>query len=141
MTAPSLELDRVSKWYRQVSALIEVTLSVGPGVTGLVGRHGDIVVTPERKIISSSLIDYSFNNLGEIKEGQIVQEDLRTITVKVVPWDDLSETTRFRLIKEIESYLQSPKMKVSVQVVDHIRPTPAGKRPILVSRLRLEDVL
>jgi len=36
----SLEFRQVSKWYRQVSALIEVSAAIGPGVTGLVGQNG-----------------------------------------------------------------------------------------------------
>ena len=40
MTEVSLEFDHISKWYRQVSALIEVSFSIGPGVTGLVGQNG-----------------------------------------------------------------------------------------------------
>lgn len=39
MTA-SLEFDGVSKWYGQVSALTEVSLRCGSGVTGLVGQNG-----------------------------------------------------------------------------------------------------
>jgi len=35
-----LVFDAVSKWYGQVSALTDVTLRCGPGVTGLVGRNG-----------------------------------------------------------------------------------------------------
>jgi ABC-2 type transport system ATP-binding protein len=36
----SIEFADVSKWYGQVSALTEVTLRCGPGVTGLVGKNG-----------------------------------------------------------------------------------------------------
>lgn len=39
MTA-TLELRSVSKWYGQVAALSEVSMTVGPGVTGLVGQNG-----------------------------------------------------------------------------------------------------
>ena len=39
MTA-HIEFRDVSKWYGQVSALTDVTLRCGPGVTGLVGRNG-----------------------------------------------------------------------------------------------------
>ncbi|MEZ5965559.1 MAG: ABC transporter ATP-binding protein [Planctomycetota bacterium] len=39
MTA-TLEFHGVSKWYGQVSALTEVDLCCGPGVTGLVGQNG-----------------------------------------------------------------------------------------------------
>lgn len=40
MSGLSIEFDHVSKWYRQVSALIEVSFSLSPGVTGLVGQNG-----------------------------------------------------------------------------------------------------
>ncbi|MGE3171108.1 MAG: ABC transporter ATP-binding protein [Planctomycetota bacterium] len=40
MTGKSLEFVGVSKWYGQVSALTDVTLSVGAEVVGLVGRNG-----------------------------------------------------------------------------------------------------
>jgi ABC-2 type transport system ATP-binding protein len=39
-TAVTLEFMSVSKWYRQVSALTDVSLECGPGVTGLVGQNG-----------------------------------------------------------------------------------------------------
>lgn len=37
---PRLRYEGVSKWYGQVSALMEVSFSVGPEVVGLVGRNG-----------------------------------------------------------------------------------------------------
>ena len=40
MTAPTIEIDRVSKWYGGVVALSDVTLSVRPGVTALLGPNG-----------------------------------------------------------------------------------------------------
>ena len=38
--APSLEFVAASKWYGQVSALTDITVSFTPGVTGLVGQNG-----------------------------------------------------------------------------------------------------
>ncbi|GAB4138946.1 MAG: ABC transporter ATP-binding protein [Planctomycetota bacterium] len=35
-----LRFEHVSKWYGQVSALIDITLHAGPGALGLVGRNG-----------------------------------------------------------------------------------------------------
>ena len=40
MSAVSLDFVAISKWYGQVSALIDVSFRVGPGVTGLVGQNG-----------------------------------------------------------------------------------------------------
>ena len=38
--APSISLDRVSKWYGDVLAVNEVSAEFGPGVTGLLGPNG-----------------------------------------------------------------------------------------------------
>jgi ABC-2 type transport system ATP-binding protein len=40
VSAPTLELERASRWYGQVIALNDVTTSLGPGVTGLLGPNG-----------------------------------------------------------------------------------------------------
>lgn len=40
MSEASLEFVAASKWYGQVSALTDVSVAVGPGVTGLVGQNG-----------------------------------------------------------------------------------------------------
>ncbi|MEM7205082.1 MAG: ABC transporter ATP-binding protein [Planctomycetota bacterium] len=40
MSPSALEFAGVSKWYGQVAAITEVSLRIGPGVTGLVGQNG-----------------------------------------------------------------------------------------------------
>ena len=40
MSAPALEYVRASRWYGPVIALNDVTVNVGPGVTGLLGPNG-----------------------------------------------------------------------------------------------------
>jgi ABC-2 type transport system ATP-binding protein len=40
MSPPFLEVSGLSKWYGEVIALSDVTLRVGPGVTGLLGPNG-----------------------------------------------------------------------------------------------------
>src|SRR5207342_1461130 len=36
----TLQLDHVSRWYRNVVAVNDVTMNIGPGVTGLLGPNG-----------------------------------------------------------------------------------------------------
>jgi phenylacetate-CoA ligase len=104
------------------------------------GRLGDIIITPESKYVSPSIIDYCFNNLDEIKEGQIVQEDVDRLKVKIVPWDGISEGTRAKLLADIEASLQSPRMAVSIEVVDEIPRTLGGKRLMVISNLRTDAI-
>ena len=40
MSAPVVVADRVSKWYGQVIGLNDISVEVGPGVTGLLGPNG-----------------------------------------------------------------------------------------------------
>ena len=40
MTAPVVATDHLSKWYGQVIGLNDVSVEVGPGVTGLLGPNG-----------------------------------------------------------------------------------------------------
>ena len=40
MTAPSISLHEVSKWYGDVLAVNEVSAEIGPGVTGILGPNG-----------------------------------------------------------------------------------------------------
>ena len=40
MTAPTIEVKNVSKWFGPVVALSEVTCAVGPGITALLGPNG-----------------------------------------------------------------------------------------------------
>ncbi|MFH0824827.1 MAG: phenylacetate--CoA ligase family protein [Pseudomonadota bacterium] len=112
-----------------------------PLLAGISGRVGDMIITPERRIISSSVIDYCFYHLPEIKEGRIVQEDLYNVAVEVVPWEHISEETKTRLLGEIEGHLQSRQMKVEYREVDLIPTTSGGKRPIVVSKVKAEDFL
>src|SRR5436305_5559005 len=38
--APTIVVDQVSKWFRDLVAMSQVTFSVGPGVTALLGPNG-----------------------------------------------------------------------------------------------------
>ena len=40
MSVPVVAVDRVSKWYGQVIGLNDISVAVGPGVTGLLGPNG-----------------------------------------------------------------------------------------------------
>ena len=39
-TMSTIEIDRVSRWFRNVVAVNDVTMTIGPGVTGLLGPNG-----------------------------------------------------------------------------------------------------
>jgi phenylacetate-CoA ligase len=110
-----------------------------PTLSKIVGREADFVVTPEKNVISPLILAYSFYYLDEIKAGQIIQEDLQTLRILVVAWDKISSITKQRLLDELRSRLDSPKMNLIVEEVEDIPQTQGGKRPFVISRVKMED--
>jgi phenylacetate-CoA ligase len=112
-----------------------------PLLAGIIGRDGDVIVTPERNIVAPVAMDYAFYHLEEIKEGQIIQEDISTLRVKIVPWETFSDTTRHVLLARLESYLQSPTMNVIIEEAEEIPRTKRGKKPFLISRIKIDQYI
>ena len=99
------------------------------------GREGDVIITPERNIVAPVAMDYAFYNLEEIKEGQVIQEDIKTLRVRVVPWDNLSVRTRNNLLEQVKSHLGSTTMQIILEEVEAIPRNNRGKRPFVISRV------
>jgi phenylacetate-CoA ligase len=112
-----------------------------PTLLKIVGREADFVLTPEMNVISALILHFAFYDLPEVKEAQIIQEDLNTLTVRIVSWEKLSEATRKIIVQGLESRLQSPAMNLILEETDDIPRTKGGKRPFVVSRLKLENYL
>jgi phenylacetate-CoA ligase len=112
-----------------------------PILEKVIGREADFVLTPERNLVSPLILDFAFYHLDEVREAQIIQEDIKTLRIRVVPWDTLSESTRVTLIKEIEVRLASPTMRMILEETQDIPRTEGGKRPFVISKLRMEDYL
>lgn len=112
-----------------------------PTLADINGRDGDVIVTPEGRLVAPGPLDFALYRLPEIKEAQIVQEDVSEILVKVVPWDRLSEQTRVALVKDLGSTIKSDRLKIRVDELEEIPRTAGGKKLFLVSRLRIDDYI
>lgn len=113
----------------------------GPVLSDIKGREVEVIITPEKKIVAPGPLDFAFYGLEEIREGQIVQEDIDRLVVKLVPWETISQGTRDNLIKQLGSYLKSPLMNIVVEEVREIPRTRSGKKLFVVSNLRVDDYL
>ncbi|MFH1115835.1 MAG: phenylacetate--CoA ligase family protein [Pseudomonadota bacterium] len=111
-----------------------------PTVQKILGRQADFVVTPEGSIVSPLILHFSFYNLDEIREAQIIQEDLNTLRILIAPWECISADTKEKVLREMRSRLQSPGMQLIIEEVDCIPSAPnCFKKPFLVSRVPLDD--
>ncbi|MEW6532396.1 MAG: AMP-binding protein [Thermodesulfobacteriota bacterium] len=109
-------------------------------ISGIKGREVELIATPEGKLIESVAMDYAFHHLDEIKEAQIIQEDISTLRVRIVPWETASEATKDRLQQNILSAVQAPGMRVFIETAAAIPRTSRGKRPFILTNLKPHDL-
>ncbi len=112
-----------------------------PVLSQVMGRECEFIITPEKRIIMPTAMDYAIYHLEEIKESQIIQEDINTLRIKVVPWDNISASTKARLLHELGGYLGSPGMELILEEVEEIPRTSRRKKPFVISYVNLEDYI
>jgi phenylacetate-CoA ligase len=88
------------------------------------GRNEDYVITPEgNKILR---FDYIFKDLSTIKEAQIVQYELGSITIRIVKRDGFTLKDEKLLIKEVANKV-SPSLVVKFEYPKDIERERTGK--------------
>jgi phenylacetate-CoA ligase len=79
-----------------------------------------------------------FVDQPHVREGQIVQESVRRIRVRVVPVNGFGPDDIRSLVHRVQGRL-GPQVEVAVDVVDRIPRTAAGKFQAVVSLVRPGD--
>jgi phenylacetate-CoA ligase len=103
-----------------------------PVIKEVVGRLEDVVVGPDgRQMVRFHGI---FVNQLHVIEGQIIQEALDLIRVKVVPTEGFDQLDEIDIKKRIEQRL-GESVKVIVETVSEIPRTKAGKFKAVISNL------
>jgi phenylacetate-CoA ligase len=103
-----------------------------PVLKEVVGRIEDVVIGPDgRQLVRFHGI---FANQPNIREGQIVQEELSRIRVKVLPTAAFAEADVEEIIARVHQRLGS-EVQVIVERVVAIPRTTAGKFQAVVSLL------
>lgn len=122
-----------------VTALDRQTCRCGcpfPRMSGVTSKDEDIVVTPDGRYISSSVLNAVTKHLINITESQIVQEDLHHVEMRVKRGPGYQESdTQFitNLLREVFG----EQVTVSVVFVDSIPRTAAGKFRWVISKVPL----
>ncbi|MBN1857435.1 MAG: phenylacetate--CoA ligase family protein [Dehalococcoidia bacterium] len=108
-----------------------------PLLSRVTGRTCDVLYTPTGNRVSGTSIEMTrFSKLG-ITGFQIVQETLDELTMRVViPSDAIPEQERVRHgVVEILHKNVASDMRITVEYVDRIEPTAAGKYVPIISRV------
>jgi phenylacetate-CoA ligase len=108
-----------------------------PVLEQIVGRLEDVIIGRDGR--ATVRFHGLFINLPNVLEGQVIQEELDRIRVRVVPRAELSaaevETIRRRLADE-----RLGPMHVEVEAVPHIERTERGKFRAVINRLPREVI-
>jgi phenylacetate-CoA ligase len=108
-----------------------------PVVEQIVGRIEDVIVGREGQV--TVRFHGLFINLPNVLEGQVIQEDLERLRIRVVTRDKLSEsdvrTIRHRVIGE-----RLGPLHVDIERVDNLERNEAGKFRAVINRLPRETI-
>ena len=97
------------------------------------GRCDDYIVTPEGGRIAR--LDYLFKDALNVKEAQIVQEQLDEIKILLVRRDTYGTKDEIEIRRDIKTWL-SPSLEVRFEYVAEVPREPNGKFRAVVSRLK-----
>ena len=97
------------------------------------GRSDDYVVTPEGARIAR--LDYLFKDALNVKEAQIVQEQLGQITIRLVRRRAYGTKDEVEIRRDIKSWL-SPSLAVRFEYVSEIPREQNGKFRAVLSQLK-----
>jgi phenylacetate-CoA ligase len=104
-----------------------------PVIKEVMGRIEDVVMGPDGRLVVR--FHGIFVNQPHIREGQIIQEKIDHIRVKIVPTEAFGESDIQDVIHRVQQRL-GKDVTVSVETVDSIPRTRAGKFQAVISKLR-----
>lgn len=105
-----------------------------PLVTSVGGRLSEVIITPEGNVIMAAFL--IFEDVPDILAGQIVQESLDELRVRIVPDAQFSAAAEARLTSRLQT-LVGPAMRITTERcadVDELRGE-SGKVRAVVSKL------
>jgi phenylacetate-CoA ligase len=102
-----------------------------PTVKEIVGRLEDVIISPDGR--QTVRFHWLFIGLPNVLEGQIIQETISSIRVKVVPTKDYSEVDSKQIQARLRQHLGD--VAVTVEPVPEIPRTERGKFRAVISYL------
>lgn len=101
------------------------------------GRVVDMITTPDGRLINPAPLVRLFHQRYTIEKARIIQEARDQIVVMIVTSEGYSKTDSDMIVTGMRAIL-GPEMKISMELVDDIPLTAAGKYPFVVSKVPLE---
>jgi phenylacetate-CoA ligase len=122
-----------------VSSLLLHTCKCGrhmPLINAVTTKAEDIVVTPDGRMVSPSILTHPFKPLVNIKESQIVQEDINNLVVNIVRRDGYSGNDTKHLVSALAERVGN-EINIEINFVDEIKRSQNGKFHWVISKVKL----
>lgn len=119
------------------SRLIDVVCRCGRHTQilgGIEGRTADFIRTPDGQIMPGDGVMEAFYGLDNIKESQVVQNDLDRIIIKIVKDDEKVAVNTKSLVTNFQRCLGN-EMRITVKFVPSISDDDSSKRRWVVSNI------
>lgn len=107
-----------------------------PLLQQIVGRETDIIELPNKKKLIVHSFTGIFEYITEIKQFQVVQNDLKGILIRYIKSDNFSQSTLTHIVNELQKYIQEPSFKINFEEVSNIANSDSGKPQIIISTLK-----
>lgn len=105
-----------------------------PLVSAIAGRQSEVIMTPEGEAITAAFL--VFEDVPEVLAGQILQESLDELRVRIVPDAPFSSAAEARLTSRLRT-LVGPTMKITTERCESVEALrgASGKVSSVVSKL------
>lgn len=111
-----------------------------PLVESLEGRVDDMIVTLDGRLIPASGMTLAFEFSENIKQCQLVQNKKDELIINIVKSNQYGDRDHMFMLNEVRKRIGN-EMKVTVNFVDDIPRTKAGKLRFVISDVKLKNVL
>ena len=120
-----------------VSRVLQTACRCGRGFRVLdpvTTKAEDVIVTPDGRLISPSILTHPFKPFDQIVKSQVIQEAIDRVVVKLVAGAGFSPVQQAELIAGIEARLGAG-VRVEVLLVEDIPAERSGKYRWVISRI------
>lgn len=103
-----------------------------PVVGDIIGRMDDVIVTPSGTFVGGAALSLVFSTTPEVYEAQLIQPDVKTVVVRLVPSGSTISSKTLGTIQE-RLRMRLGEMKIKIEQVPSIARTSSGKFRFIIS--------
>jgi len=107
-----------------------------PLLQQIIGRETDIIHLPENKKMVVHSFTGIFEYIPEIKQFQVVQNELNCIVIRFIKSSGFSKLTLKNIVFELQKHIKDPAFKIHFEEVKSIKKSNSGKPQMIISTLK-----